>query len=135
MYVGNNLSKRSRQDISGSIPCTSQLKLKAMKKKTLKRLIAALIILTMLSCIYVFQDENGNVEKIVRAIWLKLGYLALSILFVRRMYRIYKECGWGVLRKMWGNMILIFIGGGWLLEVSAAITGATLATIISALKL
>lgn len=89
----------------------------------------------MLSCIYVFQDENGNVEKIVRAIWLKLGYLALSILFVRRMYRIYKECGWGVLRKMWGNMILIFIGGGWLLEVSAAITGATLATIISALKL
>lgn len=98
-----------------------------MKTKTRNRLICTiLVILTLLPCIYIFQEGHWDVQKVLYLVLKKLGFLFLSILFIVKIYRLYKDYSWGVLRKIWGWAIIIFVGGGWVLELSLTILGSTL---------
>lgn len=97
-----------------------------MGTRTKKLLILTVIIATLAPAIYFYFHDGGNDPiEFIKLIFLRLGNLALIAIFIKKM----SKASQNSIKKVGGILLSVFIGGGWILQLSAGILETILKSI------
>lgn len=103
--------------------------------KNEKIIYSILVVLTLLPCIYALYEHRWGGWEFFHMSMLALGNLLLIIRFCKKIFMIYHLQGiFMVLKKVWGYMFIILVGGNWLVQIVAIVVLSISKYFISAIN-